>query len=381
MSADLKIFTNTTNMNFMRVMIDDYEILNGDLLNVQIEQSVYKFGLTAIVEFKDTFDVLNNSKVNFNGDNTISISFRDYNGDSYYRTFKLMKKDHMQYSERFRRMTFYLIDELSYKLSNTYDDVYVNGDIGEFIINYINSNYSDIVESNKLQLSYSSNSFSNDKFLMNSNISMYSNIISKLMKCNLTLVQTRTNVAIKELNPSSLTVNSNKFTDKTMNSEYMFKIHDKEFIVNDINISPDLENYKIQNKNVISNTSNIDSIKSNMIINNNSKDDPFTNGSVKIVSNAALTDGERNYKLFKEYMNKNILLAVVPGTIDVGNIDTLINVELKGTVGLADIGLEGDVAHSGYYYVSGVTDKMIGYKFIQKLTLVRMDRIKIRELR
>lgn len=381
MSEDLKIFGDVVNLNYYSIKIDDYEIPTGDILNLQIDQDIRFSSLNAHFEFKDTFDVHNNSQVDFDSTNVITISFRDISGLPYLRTFNIVSKSFSQYSERFRRTSLTLVDSVTYKLSNIYDDVYFTGDLVTSVVGYINDQCSGILENDNVTVEGTPNSESNGSFLFNANRSMYTNIVSKLAKFNLRICQSRQNIFIKEIIPSELSTYEYVFTDNTINSEYMYKIHDKQFAHNPVGNLPDYELYKIEMKNVNSKTSSIDELKPQLNLNTNVKSTRLSNGAKSQGATATLSDGEKRMELFDKYMYQNTVLIVVPGTIEAGVIDSVINVNLKGTVGLTDIGLEGDTAASGKYYICSVSDKFIGSKFIQRLQISRLDDIAIRNLK
>jgi len=383
MSADLKIFHDFTNLSFLEVKVDEYPILNGDLMTLQIDQSFNVGGVVAKLEFKDTFDIFNNSVTTINNDNTVSISFKDFSEKSYVRTFKIKDISHRKYNERFRIVSLTLIDAITMKLSQTHIDKYIKGDTAQAIKALITEVCGTEISKDLMSIDAIGNEESaTGNMLCNSSQNCLEFIRSKLSKYNLRMFQTRNKIYIKELKPSTLTSFEYKFTDKVMNNKYIYKIHDREqFTSNNIG-TPKTTNYRITGKSVNTNTKNFEDVKGDLILNtNNSVDTSKLQGqSGKMITQAASTEGQQKMKLFDSYMNSNRMQLAVCGTVESGNIDTVIDVEFSGLVGFSDLTTEGDTMNSGKYYIVGVSDLIIGMKYIQRLTLSRAENLQPRDL-
>lgn len=372
---NLKIFHEFSNLKFLKLTIDGYEIIGGDLISIQLDQSFKGCGIVGKIEFKDTFDMFNNDKTVLDNSNVVKVSFRDFSENSYIRTFRITSMSHRKYNERFRIVSISIIDEITHKLSVTHMDGYFKGDVAIGAQNIIESVCGDLLISGNLSISAEGNSESYDgNVLINSSQNCLEFLISKLAKYNLRLFQTRETIYIKELKPSELIPFEHEFTDKTMNNKYMYKVFDREQLNINNMAHPKVENYRIDGKNINTDTKNLDDIKGDLIINKSYiSTDNLQAGSVKRQIQSTLTEGQQKMRVFDQYINTNRMALAVVGTIAGGNIDTVISATFNGLVGFTDITKEGDVMNSGNYYVCGVSDLIIGAKYIQRLTVSRVE--------
>lgn len=379
--SDLKIFHDYTNLSYLKVTVDDMEIMSGDLMSLQVDQSFKSSGLVGKLEFKDTYDIFNNSVTTLNNNNVVTVSFKDFSLNKSIRTYRITNISHRKFNERFRIVSLNLIDEVTYLLSQTHVDKYYDGDCALGVQELIEDVCSDIISSNSLTISATGNDESADStMLANSSQNALEFITTKLSKFNLRLFQTRDTIYIKELVPSELTPLEFDFTDKTMNNKYLYKIFDREQITVNNLAAPKTLNYRIDGKVVQTETKNLEDISSEMILNSSIVDTSYLQGtSVKMLAQATQTEGQQKMRIFDQFMNTNRLVIAVAGTLTGGLIDTVITCTFNGVVGFTDVTTEGDVMNSGNYYVCGVSDLFVGEKFIQRLTTARTENIKPRD--
>lgn len=377
MAADLKILHEYTNLNYLKVTVDDMEIMGGDLISLQVDQSFTAGGLVGKLEFKDTFDIFNNSVTTFNNNNVVTVSFKDFSLESSVRTYRITNISHRKYGERFRIVSLTLIDEVTYLLSETYTDKYSSGDCVSGIKSLIEDICGDVIDSNLLTLDVTANTESADStMLVNSSQNLLEYIVTKLAKYNLRLFQTRDTIYIKELVPADLTALEYDFTDKTMNNKYLYKIFDREQITVNNMTTPKTINYRIDGKDINTDTKNFEDLEDDLLLNSNIVDTSYIQGTdVKMVAQAIQSEGVQKMKIFDRFISTNRLIIAVPGTILGGNIDTVITCTFNGLVGFSDITTEGDTMNSGNYYVVGVSDLFIGQKYIQRLTTARTENL------
>lgn len=383
MSANLKIFHEYSNLSYLKLTVDDYEILNGDIMSIQIDQSFKVGGLVAKIEFKDTFDIFNNSVTTLNNDNVVKISFKDFSETPSIRTFRIKDISHRKYNERFRVVSLTLIDSVTMKLSQTHIDKYIKGDTALGIQTLIQEICGDEISADLLTFDAAGNSESlNGNMLCNSSQNCLEFIRTKLSKYNLRFFQTRNGLHIKELKPSEIIPQEHEFTDKAMNNKYIYKIHDREQFTSNNITTPKTTNYRITGKTINTSTKNFDDVKSDMVMNvNNSVDTSKLQGSSsKMTAQSSLTEGQQKMKLFDSFIASNRMQIAVTGTVEGGNIDTVIDVMFNGLVGFSDLTTEGDTMNSGKYYVVGVSDLFIGMKYIQRFTLARAENVQPRDL-
>lgn len=373
--SDTKIFHDYSNLSFLKVTVDEYELLVGDVMSVQIDQSLKVGGLVGVIEFKDTFDIFNNNETTLNNENVVTVSFRDFSGDASIRTYRITNITHRKYDERFRIVRLSLLDEITFILSNTYTDFYYNGDCATGAKNLIESLVSDVISSNRLSISSVGNTESaSSTLLCNSTRSVLDSLMIKLSTYNLRIFQSRDSILIKEIVPSALTPFENVFTDKTHNNKYIYKIFDREqSTVNNID-APKTINYRVDGKTINTDTKNLEDVASDLTINSNAN--PTTNlqsSTSKKIVQTTHAQGIQKMKLFDKFMATNRMQIAVVGTILGGKIDSVISCLFNGVVGFSDITIEGDSMNSGNYYVSGVSDLFIGQKYIQRLTVSRVE--------
>lgn len=379
---DVKIFHEFANLSFLNVSIDDMEIIQGDMITLQIDQSFKTGGLIGKLEFKDTYDIFNNSAITLNNNNIVKISFKDFSLDSSVRTYRITNISHRKYNERFRLVSLTLVDEITYILSTSYIDQFYSGDCSIGIKNLIEELCSGVISSNKLKLNVVGNSESTkSEMLCNSSMNVLDFIMQKLSKYNLRFFQTRGEIFIKELILNKIIPLENNYTDKTMNNKYLYKIHDREQLTVCNIGTPKTLNYRIDGKNIVTNTPNFDDMSSEMIINKPIIDQTYIQGkSVKMLFQASFTDGQQKIKIFDNFINTNTMQIVVTGTINGGNIGTVIKCTFNGIIGFTDITTEGDSMNSGNYFVTGVSDLFIGMKYIQKINIARCENIQPRNV-
>lgn len=396
------IFNENTILSYRNIKVGGYDLPDDEIITYELKHDFFSFEIVGRIQMKDSFDMFNKKIVSLDVNTTIVISMSDFLGDIYYRTFRIVDTKSEIRNGRFKVYTISFIDEVTFRLSTAYiGKGYLDTPVKALFDSFRDVGVDIVMKNDKLGLLTDpklDEKVEKHNFIVPQHIDHLHFFTNYLRKYNIRLWQDRKNIYINEVKPADLSImeNTNKnviiYTNDTLDQEYMFKIHDFHQYMSpsgQLNALKPFETiYRFtKDKTIVNETINLSDVLGEMQLNNKDpnaskiKNAPppviqqstqSTTGS-KLGVSAADTIGGQKANLFDIYMQTNKLLIAVPGSFRYSQPGKLIKVALKGNPLYNDSALEGDRVSSGLYFVSHVTDRMIGDKLIQRLVLNRID--------
>jgi hypothetical protein len=300
------------------------------------------------------------------------------------RSFKVTNMEKSIIDERTQIIDLELQDEITFLLENTYLSKSFSSTPVSAFKEYLTYLGIDEIITEELMSYDIVDTSASQSFVVPQNTNVLDFFENLFRKENIRIFQNKKTFSVKEIIPNSMEIligpekDEITFTNVTTNNLFLFKVHDLQEISGSTGkINKETPNAKrisaSTNKEIVDNTINISDYSQELKLN---ETDPskfnLTKGS-KFITQEYLTLGNQKADLFEKYMLSNSILVVVPGTISYSVVGSIVNAELKG-VGLHnDISLEGSPIGSGKYLVSGLSDRILGDKLIQRLSLSRAD--------
>jgi len=385
-----KILHKNTILQYQEIQIDGFPIVQDDIHALDFEYDFFNLAITGTLKIKDSFDINNNGQINFNGDNLVTISLRDFSETNFKRTFRIIDIKQEPALERFKVNTYILQDEISWILQNAYiSKSFTDTPVNAFKNYLTHLGIDDLVETNRMSYDIVDTS-TEQSFVVPQNQSVLDFFNYILRKDNIRIFQDRNSFYVKEVIPSEIeitTVNEMQgeeltFTDNTINNEHIFKVHDYFQENNPIAIldgrQPAASIFRFENvKKITDETLNLADVLDDLSLNTQDISLQNTYGTF-LKDQEDLTQGSQKANLLDTYIKNNFISIAVPGTLKYGRVGQIVRLNIKGNPLYADTSLEGDVYSSGKYFVTRVVDRIIADKLIQKIELNRVDATKPR---
>lgn len=381
---DSKLFSNTCVIKNLKFKINDYELSQEDVIQVEIAWNMYKFGVEGSLLFKDSFDV---SSLNvFEGSTKVSIYGVDLYEQIFSRTFIITKVNNAGYNERFKAVSFSFVDELYFKLSTTYISKSFSGKISSTFNDFWNylsfdsltapygvtkniatttESYSMVVPQDRNVLTFFETEFYKQGYRFYQD------------RYNVTLDNTKIN-KLKYLDNANIV-----YTNNVKDNEHPFLIKDYQITFNDVvSINenyPTIEclKYDISSKSFNKTSLNYSDVYDDLKLNDMSVTLQHSTGK-KLITQERLSTKEMYMNIERTFIKNVELVVVLPGNFKYNKLGRIVEVQLKGNPMIKQSSDEGDVFNSGKYVITAITDKFIGDKMLQKVTLNRVDFKKVR---
>ncbi len=240
------LLNNGAILKEFKITLNDIVLSKEDIITTEILWDKSKLDVTGSVVIKDTFN-LSNLGI-FDGATVIDIYSVDIFDTVFHRKFRITKVLKEKYNGTFDVVVLNFMDEVSYKLKNTYIGKSFNGKLSDCISSYFDHlEISKLLEATKIKLDIEDTSIVSN-FAVPQDRSFYDFISQELKLQGYTWFQTRNSLHIvgrENLLIESIEKIEHPFTDKTANAMYSFKIHDIKHNFNDLlsmNSIPDTKN-------------------------------------------------------------------------------------------------------------------------------------------
>lgn len=376
-----KLLNDSTLLRQTSISIDGFSLIPDDIITLEFSQDLFEFGIEGTLKIKDSFDIFNNGEIRFIKDNKITVYIEDFLQKKSIRTYYITDVRTIQQNERFKILDISFIDEITYKLKNTYLSKSFNSTPVAAFQEYLEHlGINDLLTASKLTTNIIDTS-TVTSFVVPQDRNVLNFFMYLFKRYNIHMYQDLNSLNITEIIPSSLTLkqldgNNVLYTNATLNNGYMFKIHEYESVTNQTyssNLSKPAEMiYRYDTEKVITkDTFNLVDVYNDLKINN--LDMSTVQPGNKFSTQASTSTDKRKYELFNEFINNSELAVVVPGSVEFGNIVSLINTEFSGNPLFSDTAHERDFYMSGKYIITKVSSRLLGDRFIQKLTCSRLD--------
>jgi hypothetical protein len=384
-----KIFTETTILKSYTIKINEYELLDEDILSFELMFNFDQPFIEGILIIKDSFGIAELDI--FDGNTTIELYSNDFFDETFTRKFRITSVSNDEPDDKFKVYTLRIVDELYYKLSNTYLSKGFNTDVITAFSEYLTElKLDDHITDNNMTKDFdtSTNKYS---FVVPQDRSVLDFFMYEFNNNGYRIWQDRNSISVKDVKFKDLDyIQSNgekvNYTNNTANPNYAFKIHDFTIKYNNIlasNLSSPVAEHQffdVNTKLVDDETKNLTDIYDDIKLNDKDYSELQHTTGAKFKVDVDVFLGKQRILLEDAYFHNNTLEIVVPGNFKYNNIGKLANVQFKGNAMMTTQALEGDRFHSGTYFVSKMTDRYIGNKLIQKLVLNRIDLQKPRNI-
>lgn len=381
-----KIFNEVTTLRTFSIEINDNPILNEDVISLELMFAFNKPFISGNLVMKDSYGIATLNL--WDGETKIKVYAVDLYGEKFSRVFRISNIANDEYNERFKRYNISLIDELYYTLANTYlSKSYTNDPITAFKEYMTELKLDTYLSDNKMTGEYDS---LDDKysFIVPQDRSVYDFFSYEFRQHGLRFWQSRKSLNVKAVTIKDLEfvqhegpngLQNAKYSNHSDNDLYGFKIHDFKLSYNNIidsnKVLPIVKHqyYDITKKIIDTTTNNLTDVYADMTLNNKDMSKLQHTTGEKYVVDADIFINKQKIELEDVFIQNNSLTIVVPGNFKHNAVGYLAEVNLKGNVVIKAQSTEGDVFHSGKYLITSISDRYIGDKLVQKLTLNRID--------
>lgn len=379
-----KIFNEVPVLKFLEVRIDDFIIIPDDVITFEWKYDLFDFGVSGYGRIRDSFDMTNSGFVNINGTNKLTISMMDVLGDKTIKTYRITKFTSTRVNERFKNIDIEFQDEMTYKLKNTY----ISKSFNATPIDVLNTYITDLKLQDDLDLDKMTTDIvaggTSQLMVVPQHINVIDFIKEKLSYDNIRIWFDRYKLYAKEIKPSELQVVKDpegrdlEFSDNVSNNYYLFKIHDHDQKGNPIaelnQMAPIDATYRFDgNKTLQSQTKNLTDVSSTFAMNTMDMSGLQQTTGTRLSTQSMSEQGIQEYQLFDTFMKTNQIFIATYGTLKYANIGTVVNLTFKGEASNSVSPMEGDTLIRGKYIITAVVDKIFKGKFIQKISLGRLD--------
>ena len=377
-SAASKLFNRSTILQYNTVFINDYELSLEDVVSLEIKYDYFSFIVTGTMIFKDSVEI---SELDiWDAKTRIMVYGQDIYDEFFTRFFRVTNVQQELYNERFKAYNIEFMDTFSYEIKNTYISKSFNSSKSAAFQKYFDEfKWDDMISDDSPQLKKTFEDTGDvEPFIVpaDRNILEYFEYAFSLKGYR--LYQGRNVMRLTNEDFGSKEKLSETYTDNTENDIYGFKIHDYSLTFNPINISntvkPKDKILKFDyNKIEDYETDLLEDVYDSIKMNKKSMSSLQHTTGLKLRTQELLGKELHKYELEEAYLDNNTLEIVVPGNFKYNEIGKLVDVDFKGNPLLTDLSKKGNKFNSGVYFVSRVTDRFVGNKLIQRLTLNRID--------
>lgn len=384
MSLDT-LFNENSKLKHFKLLIDDFDIGQDNLLSLTIANTFLSFGLSAVIIFRDQFSIIN-SQIRLNENTLITFEVNDTLGDYKKYIFRVVNTEISNEESRANFVKLYCIDPIAYTFKNLYLAKSFNTDVC--------TAFKSIFQEYKCNKYLSSMGLKLDcvpcsvkkSFTWSSNLSAYDFFKEYSRLSNVRIWYDSEYLHIKEFDlqsekskyPLKLKGHSIQYTDTCSNNDYLFKIH--QYKKDGLNHSqlmelvPSQEVIRFKGKSVNRETVNLTDFYKSLILNNNEDFSTFQNTQGKRSKIIVDSVEAQKHDLFSAFMNLNKLNIVVAGTLKYNCPGFIASVKLADKSAFKKQQLSGDITTSGNYLILGTESRFIKGHFHQMLALGRFDK-------
>jgi len=380
----MDIFSNSSILKQCIVYIDGTEIISEDIVTFEIKQNIDTFGIYGTLKMKDTFDINNSGLFDLNGNNELEIFMADAFESESKRTFKITSTNVGINERGFKVYEFSFVDVITFALQNTFISKSFNASPVDAFSQYMTFMGIDEMLTNDDLTTDIVDTAEVVNFVVPQNVSVLDYFLSVFKLENIRMWQDRYGIYVKEVIPSAMPISLDgsggeiTYTDNVSGNEYAYKVFERSEVKNDVVNTNDM--YPIKktfrfdgNKEILNITTNlideVDNFKLNTL---DSSYLQLTDGE-KLSFQSNVTIGNQTFDLFNAYMKNNKMNIAIIGDLKRSNICYIVKTSFKGNINSVESSANGDVLTGGKYFVNAVSDRIIGDKIIQRLSLCRID--------
>lgn len=306
-------------------------------------------------------------------DSLVKITYTDVFNESFEKEFKILNVKERISDENEKILTLELQDVFSYTLENSYTTKSFTGNVVDALTDFIS----------ELGLSNHDIDFTTSDAELNFAVPLHMNNLEffekEIQKYGFVMYQTKDKIFLKsydDLTPSLLEENDpgKPYLNATSNQMYKNRIHEILPQHNQRNNTPPISRgiaYDITKKKMVYEEANsIDEL----VLNTNTNNLQETIGKRDLYQTHLNFDDLR-LKMKNSFMEQHEMVIIVNGYYK-NDLNQLYELELRGNKSTSDLHSMGDMILGGHWVSHKITDKIIGDKLIQKITLHRADMVK-----
>ena len=384
MSLDT-LFNENSKLKHFKLLIDDFDIGQDNLLSLTIANTFLSFGISAVIIFRDQFSIIN-SQIRLNENTLITFEVNDTLGDYKKYIFRVVNTEISNDESRANFVKLYCIDPIAYTFKNLYLAKSFNTDVcTAFKSIFQEYKCNKYLSTMGLKLDCVPSSVKKS-FTWSSNLSAYDFFKEYSRLSNVRIWYDSEYLHIREFDlqsekskyPLKLKGHSIQYTDTCSNNDYLFKIH--QYKKDGLNHSqlmelvPSQEVIRFKGKSVNRETVNLTDFYKSLILNNNEDFSTFQNTQGKRSKIIVDSVEAQKHDLFSAFMNLNKLNIVVAGTLKYNCPGFIASVKLADKSAFKKQQLSGDITNSGNYLILGTESRFIKGHFHQMLALGRFDK-------
>lgn len=384
MSLDT-LFSEVSKLKHFKLLIDDFDIGQDNILSVTIANTFLSFGQTAVIIFRDQFSIIN-SQIRLNENTLITFEVNDVLRDYKKYIFRVVNTEISNEESRANYVKLYCVDPIAYTFKNLYLSKSFNSDVcTAFKSVFDEYKCKQYLTKMGLKLDCVPSSVKKS-FTWSSNLSAYDFFKEYARLSNVRIWYDSEYLHVREFDlqtekskyPLEVQGHKIQYTDTCSNNDYLFKIH--QYRKSGLNHSqlmeliPSQEVIRFKGKSVNRETVNLTDFYKSLILNNNTDFSTFQNTQGKRSNTVVESLEAQKFDLFNGFMNLNKLNIVVSGTLKYNCPGFIANVKLADKSVFKKQQLSGDITTSGNYLILGTESRFIKGHFHQMLELGRFDK-------
>lgn len=382
------MLTETSVCKLFKVFIDDLEIPIDSVIHFEWQSTLWLPIQKGNLLLNSNYSFTNIKDNNFfNKAKEIKIQIRDNRGDYVTKYFRSVNVTHVE-----SVIHFTLNDIVSYELMNTYINAsYTNYPKNIFYTLITSQKYKiwNAIKKQKLKLDFKNDDSMKGtpfSFSIDSGKSLMLNFFSDLLvrqnirfwidDFGLHCYQFKLSEA--EDCETNFWGSDLEYTNLQTNVDGYFYIHDydKEFGKNDVKIPKQFIS-RLDNKKETKVPIDLNDFFKDIILNGNDDFKELQDTSGEKIITKDVNEDYVKYFMFNKYIQTNQLVIYVKGTLKYPQVGKICRVKLDDRSPYPDNQLKGDVTANGKYLITGVTNAIMGDKFIQRIQLSRFDNPKV----
>lgn len=341
--------------------------------------SMFEPGVSGFIQFKDSYSITNSESIKLDGSTILKIVAQDNLDTTFTRKFNIIDVNVDDSNPRVKTVFLKFIDQIVYKLSNTFLSMSCTGTIPETFINCANAENVRLGRflGDEGIMCAVMNGGESGNVCVPGNMSLLDFFIKYGRYQNIRMYQTYDKFFFWEFALENAWEYDNKYSDDTKNQFYAFKIHDYQ-IKNSSKLSTTLQlpqtvYYRFSGKSIDVETYNLSDYVSSLVMNNSNFNVEFQDTTGMQADVGYTPIGAQKYDLFNKYMCNNQLVCAMKGNFAYTFPGVKAEVEICPKSYSSVNQYAGDPVLNGYYLVTDVIYKFIRGYFIMKVTFSRFD--------
>lgn len=325
--------------------------------------------------FSDIKDLISNIDIK---NAKVEIYFNDIFNKTFYRFFNVLDVVESYDKMKNKSFMFYLVDEISYALSNLYISKSFNVSRVSALKTILSENNISSLISNSKLVQFFEDDNNSESFVIPNGTSVLDFFIKEFSRLGYSFYQTRNSFCVRNFDniiPTKLDKISSVFTynSKQTYKNLIYEFKNTPMSGSAVLDSPNIKTYyfDMETKQMVSHNETFNDVKSQTSLNSNPVAYQKTAGNAVAFQNRS--DSASHINNLREQSLQTFKIDIIINGYMNNDINKIFNIELPGHKVNSKGAFEGNKATNGNYVSLIVIDKLIGDKLLQKVTLGRSD--------